>query len=382
MGSRTANQTLSTGYSTSSVWIRNPIYDLGLVTGGAFFTLAIAAMAFSNPLLLPLFFWIWIVGFEGSHFWATFTRTYFDRKFREENKPVLLGSLVFFLFPALALWAQSSSNQSIEYATLYGFFIFCWSLYHNARQHYGFMSIYSGKIGVSSDLKSKLTRALYMVICFAQAHFLLNFKIQGVFGLSTAASVNPTLGFLVNELPMALTAFGILYFIKIGFETVDTHGRAALMPLVYIGTCAIFYSTMFYYIAPRDHFVQNLSGIETLMLIAIMNSLFHNIQYHAIVYHYGQKRYQTPQPNKAFGSARWINKNLASYIGFALTLGLVFAGIVWNLGDWPNVFGQWTQNSGMQPWAYVLFFGIIGHHFYLDQKIWRPSKNKELKSYL
>ena len=48
---------------------------------------------------------------------------------------------------------------------------------------------------------------------------------------------------------------------------------------------------MFFYIAPHDRFVQDLGGGETLMLIAIMNSLFHNIQYHAIVWYYGQKRY-------------------------------------------------------------------------------------------
>ncbi len=32
--------------------------------------------------------------------------------------------------------------------------------------------------------------------------------------------------------------------------------------------------------------------------------------------------------------------------------------------------------------AYVLYFGIVGHHFYLDQKIWRPSLQKDLSQYL
>ena len=151
------------------------------------------------------------------------------------------------------------------------------------------------------------------------------------------------------------------------------------MSLFYILTCLIFYSVMFYFVAPSDTLIQSPNGTQVLMLVAIMNSLFHNIQYHAIVFYYGQRRYQAQESK--FGIANLINKGLLSYIAFALVLGFVFAYIVWNVGDWPNVQGKWNQPS-MQIWAYVLFFGIIGHHFYLDQKIWRPSQQKDLKEYL
>ncbi|MAE73099.1 MAG: hypothetical protein CL675_03315 [Bdellovibrionaceae bacterium] len=367
----------TTAFSNPKLWIRNPGYDLGLVTGGALFTLLVAALAFSQPTWLPVFFWIWVVAFEGSHFWATWSRTYFDKKYRSENKSVLVGSLVFFLAPALALYFDGSNG--VAYATLYGFFIFVWSLYHNARQHFGFMSIYSGKAEISPSLKSKMTLALYMAVCFAQAHFLLNFKIQGVFGLAAASEVSPTLNFLVDQLPKLLSGVAFIYWIKLAFEAKSEAGEKFFMPIFYIGICLLFYTSMFYFIAPNDQFVQNLNGAETLMLIAIMNSLFHNIQYHAIVYHYGKKRYEGNQ--KGFGWAAWINKSSLSYMGFALLLGLAFGAIVWNVGDWPSPLGQWTQPS-MRSWAYVLFFGIIGHHFFLDQVIWRPSKSKELKSYL
>jgi len=132
-------------------------------------------------------------------------------------------------------------------------------------------------------------------------------------------------------------------------------------------------------IAPRDRFVQNLSGGETLMLIAIMSSLFHNNQYHAIVYHYSRRRYGSGE--KRFGAAETINGGGLRYASFALMLGAAFGVIVWHVGDWPDAWGQWTA-SGMHSWAYALFFGIIGHHFYLDQKIWRPSQSQELRRYL
>ncbi|MCB0357249.1 MAG: hypothetical protein KDD40_09590, partial [Bdellovibrionales bacterium] len=165
-------------------------------------------------------------------------------------------------------------------------------------------------------------------------------------------------------------------------EALNTVGPKALISLFYIAVCCVFYSTMFYFIAPNDHFVQNMSGGETLMLIAIMNSLFHNIQYHAIVWYYGNRRYNEKNADhKEFGLARIVNYKTLNYLSIAILLGLVFAFITWNVGDWPGPSGSWTHVS-THHWAYILFFGIIGHHFYLDQKIWRPSQSQELRSYL
>lgn len=362
-------------------WVKSPGFDLSLVTGGAFFTLGVAAIAFQVPQYLPIFFWIWVVAFEGSHFWATFSRTYIDSEYRKTNAKVLYASLVFFLFPFLAVLADASQS-SISYMSLYGFFIFVWSLYHNARQHYGFMSIYTGKAKIHSELKSKMTKTLYFSVCSAQAYFLLNFKIQGAFGLATAASVSPNLDFLVAKLPIIFSIGSIAYFFYLTKELIEKVGKKALIGMYYIGVCWLFYSTMFYVVAPMDTLFQSMSGAETLMLIAIMNSLFHNIQYHAIVWYYGNKRYNEEKvEQKSYGIARFVNYKTANYLGFALLMGAVFGFITWNVGDWPAPNGSWAMTQASH-WAYVLFFGIIGHHFYLDQKIWRPSTQKELRSYL
>jgi hypothetical protein len=62
-------------------------------------------------------------------------------------------------------------------------------------------------------------------------------------------------------------------------------------------------------------------------------------------------------------------------------MGAVYGFITWHVGDWPSFSGSW-QNVKFHSWAYILFFGIIGHHFFLDQVIWHPSRSKELKNYL
>ncbi|CAM2011261.1 hypothetical protein [Acanthopleuribacter pedis] len=363
---------------TGTPWIRNRAFDLWLVTGGAFFTLAAALLAFQFPVLLPPLFWLWVVAFEGSHFWATFSRTYFDRDFRRSHPKLLWGSTVFFLFPVLAL-SLDAVLPGANLATFYGFFIFCWSLYHNARQHYGFISIYSRKAGLDAERRAHLVFALYASVCLAQFHFLWNFKAPGIFGLPVPGEVGGLWFFVGHQLPMALSVAAFAFLVFVARQLWNRRGAAAFMPIFYTAVCWLFYSLMFYVIAPRDTFVQRLNGTETLMLIAVMNSLFHNIQYHAIVYHHGQRRYGGDK--RQFGAAGWINRDAGHYMVVALLVGAVFGTIVWHLGDWPDVFGRWSGGS-MQAWAYVLFFGIIGHHFYLDQKIWRPSQSKALRKAL
>lgn len=365
---------------SSSPWIYSKRFDSLFISGGAFFTLLIAAVSFQFPHWLPFFFWIWVIAFEGSHFWATFSRTYFDTEYRKRNKGILVGSLVFFIFPFCAVIADFF-DPTVSYMTLYGFFIFVWSLYHNARQHYGFTSIYSAKAGLTEQQKSSTVQALYFSIIVAQVYFLINFKLTGTFGLMDAFNENPSFQWLISRLPIALTVYAIYLVAKSAWSLWQDKREKAIPIINYLITCLIFYPTMFYLIAPIDLFVQGQDGAQKLMLIAIMNSLFHNIQYHAIVWYYSQKRYNQSNHRERFGLSMRLNGTTGRYLAFSLIMGSIFGFIVWHVGDWPDLFGSF-ENVSAYHWAYVLFFGIIGHHFYLDQKIWRPSKQTELRSYL
>ncbi len=346
--------------------------------GGAFFTLLIAFISFQFPKLVPFFFWIWVIFFEGSHFWATYSRTYIDNKYRKENSMVLIGSLIFFIFPLAAIMLEKAF-PALTFTVYYGFFIFIWSLYHNAKQHYGFLSIYAGKIKMEFDDKKKMRNALYGVIVFSQVFFLLNFKVQGTFSMSSPWADVPVMNFLFTKFFYVLTAAATVYFIIQSISLAKKYKRTLRPIISYVATCLIFYSVMFYYVAQSDNFIVGSDGLSILILIAIMNSLFHNIQYHAIVWHYGQARYNKDDQNN-YGIAKFVNGKTFNYLMVALMLGSVFGFIVWNVGMSPDVNGGFTAVAN--NWAFVLFFGIIGHHFYLDQKIWRPSKQTELKSYL
>jgi hypothetical protein len=375
---------MATSPNTSgSLWVRNAYYDISLIMGGAIFTLVMAAVAIASPSLLPIFFWTWLVGFEGSHFWATFSRTYFDRKFSTENSRVLAGSLVFFVIPLLAVMTKIFYQDSF-FMDLYGLFIFVWSLYHNVRQHYGFLKIYIKKSGQEESVALSYQKLIYFAVCGAQVFFL--FHLKGPLAFSKFPAFE-TLGGIWKSLltygPYLISTIALVWLLVLGTKSFSSKGRKGLLPAAYVGVCLLFYSVMFYVIAPGEPFFsQHSNNAQMLMLVTIMNSLFHNIQYHAIVWHYSESRY-VKGPSDRFGWAANINKSVSRYIMAALLLGSVFGMIVWNMGDWPSITGAQPVGSG--SWgllAYVLYFGIVGHHFYLDQKIWRPSVQKDLGEYL
>ena len=310
----------------STPWIRSAGYDLTFVMGGAVFTLCIAALVAFEPALLPLLFWIWLIAFEGSHFWATISRTYLDSEFQHRNCGILRQSLVFFLFPALTLYADNFFHTQII-ALSYGFMIFLWSLYHNARQHFGFLSIYLKKSALSNKLKFSYCLLIYCVIGAAQYYFTVNFKIPNVFHFTIGDEHG--LNFFCHSLPFSISVTAAMMLCWLTYKSIKSVGKSALIPSGYTAICLCFYSAMFYMIAPREPFFQGpIQGATALMLITIMNSLFHNIQYHAIVWHYSKQRYSEAGPHTPFGFAQRINAQLWSYLSISLGLGAVFAWVV------------------------------------------------------
>jgi len=369
--------------TANSIWIHSARYDISFVMGGALLTLMLPLAVAGVPVLLPFLLWGWFVFFEGSHFWATFSRTYIDSDFRRNNPGFLTWSLVFFLFPVLMV-ILDRQDPSVRYMDLYGFFIFLWSLYHNARQHFGFVSIYTKKSGAPNFLQDRYKFALYAAVVAPQIFFLLNHKFQSAFqSFPKHEQMDSSLGFFLNHAPKIATFITLIYLVTTLLKSRRFNPSSSYVPFLYCLTCLVFYSIMFYVIASMEPFyVSAANGAQAYMVIAIMNSLFHNIQYHAIVWHYSKKRYgQSSARSDDYGLARWVGGSFARYSLVALFFGTVFGAIVWNLGDWPSIFGVYTPSTA-STWAYCLFFGIIGHHFYLDQKIWRPSHQSDLNTYL
>lgn len=374
----------STASTQQSQWIESKTYDLAFIFGGSILTLMVPLLASWAPLaLLPLFFWGWVFFFEGSHFWATYSRTFMDFKFTKENRGVLLFSLIFLVLPAVMV-AISSASQNPLAMNLYGFFIFTWSLYHNTRQHYGFVSIYNRKANASHETMELFRWGMYLTTYAPMAHFFLSYKLgadfPGFFGGLTSSSFFSS---VVLNFPMVLSAVSLLYFGFLAARVFSGKPQSGSpISLVYILNCFIFYNLMFYVVAAKGPFFPGYENFgQKLMVVSIMNSMFHNIQYHAMVWFYSKKRYAEAPNEGFFGWAKAVNSKFGTYAMASLLFSTFFTLVFWLRAEIP-FFGSGVSSGSWTNLAYMIYFGIVGHHFYLDQKIWRVSKAPELSKYL
>src|SRR5690349_9399366 len=119
-------------------WIVGRGVDLSLVTGSVFAGyLYLLLYAILHVPMSPLW-WFWSVGFDGTHIFATATRTYFDGEARARNRKLFFGSLLFFfaLGPAMVLAGWKGWLYLL---------VGVWAYYHVIRQHYGFLVLYKVK---------------------------------------------------------------------------------------------------------------------------------------------------------------------------------------------------------------------------------------------
>jgi hypothetical protein len=128
-----------------------------------------------------------------------------------------------------------------------------------------------------------------------------------------------------------------------------------------------------------------------LYTFAAFVTIFHDLQYYAIVWHHQRNRIHRPGVDrKRFGLAALVSRHLIIFFGCALALGVGS----WILGclvkvemgcmHWvPSIissdaiplFGTIT----MQHVLLGMALGFVMHHYFIDQFIWRPSKDAQLR---
>ena len=111
-------------------------------------------------------------------------------------------------------------------------------------------------------------------------------------------------------------------------------------------------------------------------------TIFHDLQYHAIVWFHNRNRYA--RPGEGHGLARHVNASLVRYLGFAAAFSLgIYLLVACSTGVFPGcqvfltrkILGPITANQlGLSLW-----WGIALHHYYLDQKIWRIRGDDRLR---
>jgi hypothetical protein len=109
-------------------------------------------------------------------------------------------------------------------------------------------------------------------------------------------------------------------------------------------------------------------------------TIFHNIQYHRLVWFYNQNKYgQDPERVRNYGLATLISGRWLFYVGAAALYAIVFDVVPrFVLKDGVGLMSIGTRNQ-----VIFSFFAAPGLlHYWIDGHIWKVRKDPELRKYL
>ena len=107
-------------------------------------------------------------------------------------------------------------------------------------------------------------------------------------------------------------------------------------------------------------------------------TIFHNIQYHALVWHYNRRKYgkNRVDPTRRYGWAHFVNHNFVVYLIF----GTLYTVITIGFERYPQVVD--AIDPQYMPLFRSIFWGFAFLHYDLDAKIWKVSKDDNLRAVL
>lgn len=350
-------------------WLDGPRVDLPFYLGASLVGwAALLAHALGGVPAITLYFF-WILFLDGPHLWATITRTYFDKEEWRTRRPVLIGALALALVPLLVIGWGLGTGQRLPWE-LFVVFAQVWAYWHVVRQHYGFLVLYQRKAGEPAGWQNRIDYVAFFTVMVAPfASFALRHpRVRHDLSLSATLSVAEQ---VLNLLCILATAGAIAIYI--GKEV--RHWLAGAQ--VNIGKNLLLASCVPLHLAVLLHPTWSVS-IELLALTVIVTS-FHNIQYDAIVWRYGQRRYMDRGAQLRHGLASKLFRRFIPWylVGVAITITLRYAS--WSLDGrfWPfapsghTLAGPFTATDYVNAWWWF----VAIHHYYLDRHIWRVSRD-------
>lgn len=332
----------------SSRWLITRPIDLALVIGSAaagYLYLALYAV-FQVPI--DYLWWFWSVGFDGTHIFATVTRTYLDREARIRSPRLLFGSAaVFFSLGPLMVLAGQKALLALLVGT--------WAYYHVMRQHYGFLMLYKVKNRDLTPEDNRLDgRFLFLMLVAPPVHrFLIHHPEELGLppGIALARLAPRTEPLLFLLLALAAAAFALRQI-----ERLRASQPLNLPKILLLGAIVPLHWLTFAFMSWR-------AAVPTI-------TIAHNLQYHALVWFHNRNKYAAPHAGARFGRIpHAVSTSLLSYAALALIFSLAYRLPGYQLGRVSDL-------------AFGFFCGFGLTHYYLDSKIWRVRGDPELRRVL
>ncbi len=323
-------------------WIVGRGVDLGLIIGSSLAGyLYLALYAALHVPISPLW-WFWSVGFDGTHIFATASRTYFDSEARARNRKLFFGSLIFFfaLGPAMVLAGWKGWLYLL---------VGVWAYYHVIRQHYGFMVLYKVKNRDLAPLDNTLDRLFLGVMTIAPPfhRFFVHHPEELGIPFSFPGADIPVLAIA------ALTLAAFLARQAMRLRAGDSLNAPKLLLLG--GVIPLHWLTF--------EWMSWQAAVPTVTIV-------HNLQYHALVWFHNRNRYRVADGAARFGRIPpAVSRSLLGYLGAALLFSALYRIPGFQLGQVSDL-------------AFGLFCGFGLTHYYLDSRIWRVRHDPGLRQAL
>lgn len=397
------SQSISGSLSTN--WIINRRMDLTWFIGGA---LAGYGLFFIHAGLgwdMVGIWFLWVVLLDSPHFFGTISRTYFDKQEFQQRKRLLTWSLLWFLAGPIAILLSYGLHELgvVAYDLPWFFFLLLfglWAYWHVVRQHYGFLRLYQKKNGDSELFDYRLDSALlYTGLLLPFLAFITRHpEARTQLGLTAEVPAYPALPavgrFAAPFDPAYLGALAWEHWV-LAFTTAVVGTLAIVFLLrqamkVRLGEQVNMPKVLFLLAVVPLHVYVCLSPAvltASLLAFAAFVTIFHDIQYHALIWFHHRNRYHREGVDqKQFGIAPKISKNLLTYFGCAIFFAVIFRllGCAFDVhpGCTPfmitsdiHLFGNLHTDALLK--AFLLGFPL--HHYFVDQYIWKTSKSKELR---
>eukprot|EP00999_Lentomonas_sp_LEN2_P001740 NODE_283_length_1730_cov_56.125390_g254_i0.p1 GENE.NODE_283_length_1730_cov_56.125390_g254_i0~~NODE_283_length_1730_cov_56.125390_g254_i0.p1 ORF type:complete len:365 (+),score=-11.75 NODE_283_length_1730_cov_56.125390_g254_i0:379-1473(+) len=355
-------------------WIASRNYDLTFFFFPSLLAILAGALAIANPGLVALLWWLSVSLIEGPHIVATFTRTYLDSNERKERRLLLLSSLLLFV-PGIIFWYVSIYTSSNAVFELFLGIAAIWSFYHGIRQHYGVMCIYHRTNNTPKKYRQVDAFYIYaMLYSFIVLPLLLHKAHHEMLGFTEPIPkwVYYT-GTGGTTLVILITLFYITTIFQRSRENISVKPAIfVLFPTVGLGASMVFFFGFYEPIFPNPVHPE-----QVFLVIAFMSVISHGFEYLGVVFITNKKRYQN-EKNSFLGYIG--RKPFIAYAAFVGVSGILFLLNIAR-GNAPDLY-IFDVNSSTAQLFLAIYWGVFFHHYYLDQKIWRMSKNKKLREEL
>ena len=322
-------------------WIISPLSDLVWFQGSVLAGVALlvvflvappllAAPIATQPALLALL--LWGILFDGTHVVGTYARSYLAPTPGERAGLPGAWSLAMFAIGPLAAVADWAAG-----GVVFPYFLqaaLLWAYYHLVRQHWGFVALYRRK-SQDDPTPARLDEAFLWLGCL---YPFVRFSLTPAFATTGLPVLLPA-GAIAVVRPIfdgavALAAVGL------GAAWIRSGGARRLGPKhLFIAIVIVFHLVTF-------------SLLDNLLEITATLTIFHNLQYHRIVWQYEA------------GKGRHPLGGLLPYLAAGLALGVVWYG--------PRVLGSHLAGPGLLRNVLLgVGWGVAFHHYLVDARIWR-----------